>query len=78
MVTAEFILETIIIAVVLTAYTSSVNLRQRKKLKENLGDDCKESVSFYFKHPYLCILTNFAMFLIITSLVKLLHDIIFS
>ena len=78
MLTLEFIIESVVIALILTAYTTYTNLRQRKKLKEKLGDDCKESVRFYFKHPYLCILTNFAAFLTITALIKLLHDVVFE
>ena len=78
MLTPEFILESVLIALILTSYTTYTNLRRRKKLKEKLGEDCKESVLFYFKHPYLCILTNFSVFLVITALIKLLHDIIFE
>jgi len=78
MITPEFILESVVIAIVLTSYTSYVNLRQRKKMKEQLGEKCKDSVKFYFKHPYLSILTNFGIFLIITIIIKLLHDVIFD
>ncbi len=78
MLTPEFIIESVVIALILTSYTTYTNLRQRKKLKEKLGEDCKESVHFYFKHPYLCILTNFGVFLVITALIKLLHDIVFD
>ncbi len=77
MITLEFILESVVVALVLTAYTSYVNLRQRKKMREQLGDKCKDSVKFYFKHPYLSILTNFGIFLVLTALLKLLHNIIF-
>ena len=78
MLNSEFIIESIVIAIILTSYTSYINIRQRNKLREKLGDDCKESVSFYFKHPYLSILTNFSVFLVITVLLKLLHDIVFD
>jgi len=78
MITSSFILESIVIAIILTLYTTYTNLRQRKRMKEKLGDDCKDSVKFYFKHPFLSILTNFGIFLIITILIKLLHDIVFD
>lgn len=78
MLTPEFILESVLIALILTSYTTYINIRQRKKMKEKMGEDCKESVRFYFKHPYLCILTNFSVFLVITALIKLLHDIVFE
>ena len=78
MLTPEFILESIIIALILTIYTSYVNIRQRNKMMEKMGKDCKDSVRFYFKHPYLSILTNFSVFLAITALLKFLHDVIFD
>ena len=78
MLTPVFIIESVVIALILTSYTTFTNLRQRKKMKEKLGENCKESVGFYFKHPYLSILTNFSVFLVITALLKLLHDIVFE
>ena len=78
MLTPEFILESVLIALILTSYTTYTNLRQRKKMMEKLGEDCKESINFYFKHPYLSILTNFGIFLVITTVIKILHDIVFD
>ena len=78
MLSVEFIIESIVIALILTIYSSYVNMRERKKMMNNLGKDCKDSVRFYFKHPYLSILANFGAFLGITILLKLLHDIIFE
>ncbi len=77
MLTPEFILESIVIALILTLYTSFVNIRQRRKMMTKMGKDCKESVRFYFKHPYLSILTNFVIFFAITVAIKLVHNAIF-
>jgi len=78
MLTFEFIIESIVIAVILTSYTTYMNIRQRNKMIEKMGKDCEDSVRFYFKHPYLSILANFSVFLTITIFLQLLHDIVFD
>jgi len=78
MVNLQFIIETLIVTAILTAYVTSVHLSQRKKLKKKIAPDCKENLGFFYRHPYWTILINFGAFFILTFLIKLLHDIIFS
>lgn len=78
MLDIEFIFETLVIAFVLTFFITYKNLSMRKKMNENLGEECKEKMSFYFQHPFLTIAINFGVFIVITVLVKLLYFIIFK
>ena len=74
----EFIFETTIIAFILTFFITYHNFSVRKKMDERLGDECKEKMSFFFKHPFLTIIINFGIFLVITAFVKFLYFIIFK
>lgn len=74
----QFIIETIVVSLILTAYATFVNFSQRKKLKDKLNEDCKDNLAFAHRHPYWNILITFSAFFILTFLMKVLHDIIFS
>jgi len=78
MLDIEFIFETIVIAFVLTFFITYKNFSVRKKMDEHLGEECKEKMSFFFQHPFLTIIINFGVFLVATSLVKLLYHVIFK
>jgi len=74
----EFVFETVIIAVILTAFITSKNMSVRKKMNERLGAECKEKMSFFFKHPFLTVIINFGIFVLVTSFVKFLYFVIFK
>lgn len=74
----EYVFETVIIAVVLTIFITSKNISVRKKMNERLGEECKEKMNFFFKHPVLTAIINFGIFILVTSLVKFLYYIIFK
>lgn len=74
----EFVFETTIIAFVLTFFITYKNFSVRKKMDERLGEECKEKMSFFFKHPFLTIVINFGIFVVVTALVKFLYFMIFK
>ena len=78
MLDIAFVFEAIVIAFVLTFFITYKNVSMRKKMDAHLGEKCKEKMSFYFKHPFLTIIINFGVFLVATSLVKLLYHVIFK
>jgi hypothetical protein len=59
----EFVFETSVIAFVLTFFITYNNFSVRKKMNDRLGDECKEKMSFFFKHPFLTIIINFGILL---------------
>jgi hypothetical protein len=74
----EFVFETSVIAFVLTFFITYNNFSVRKKMNDRLGDECKEKMSFFFKHPFLTIIINFGIFVVVTAFVKFLYFIIFK
>ncbi len=74
----EFIFETSVIAFVLTFFITYNNFSVRKKMNERLGEECKEKMSFFFKHPFLTIIINFGIFVVVTAFVKFMYFIIFK
>jgi hypothetical protein len=74
----EFIFETSIIAFILTFFVTYNNFSVRKKMDERLGVECKEKMTFFFKHPFLTILINFGIFVVVTTFVKFLYFVIFK
>jgi hypothetical protein len=47
-------------------------------MHNKMDEACKENLAFSYRHPYWNILVTFAAFFILTFLMKLLHDIIFT
>ena len=78
MIDIEFIFETLVIATILTIFFTAKNFDIRRKMNERLGPECKEKMSFFFKHPLLMIIANFGAFILITALVKTLYYAIFK
>lgn len=78
MLTIGFIFETVVIATVLTAFVTYNNFSIRKKMNERLGKECKEKMRFFFKHPFLAIVLNLGLFLLVTAIIKLLYKFIFK
>ncbi len=74
----QFIIETIVVSIILTAYATFVNFSQRKKLHQKLAEECKDNLAFAHRHPYWNILITFSAFFILTFLMKLLHDVVFT
>lgn len=74
----EFVFETTIIAFILTFFITYNNFSVRKKMDERLGAECKEKMTFFFKHPILTIIINFGIFVVVTAFVKFLYFIIFK
>ncbi len=74
----RFVLETLVVTIILTSYVTYVNFSQRKKMHDKMDEECKENLAFSYRHPYWNILITFAAFFILTFLMKLLHDVIFT
>ncbi len=74
----QFIVETLVVSFILTAYTAYVNFSQRKEMHKKMREECKENLAFSFRHPYWNILITFLVFFVLTALIKWLHDVIFT
>jgi len=77
MINLEFIIEAIVIAFILTLYTSIKNHRLRKKMKKNFNKECYNSIGFVFRKPIITIPLNFVIFFIITLIIKVVYAFIF-
>jgi hypothetical protein len=78
MFTIDYIFETLIISTVLTIFVAYNNFRMRRKLNNNLAEECKTKMSYFLKHPLQSIMFNFGLFFIVTFLLKWLNHILFG